>query len=69
MKPYRGILNIVCLERATCPNGRRKNVTPTCVECPAAEIQILNLDRKVIKRFRGWQAGRVRTKKTVNPKP
>ena len=46
MKPYRGIIRIVCLKKTGCLRSLRKDVEPGCLDCPQAETIIENLAAK-----------------------
>ena len=51
MKPYKGIIRIVCERKKGCLKNLKKNVQPGCLDCPHAITEILDLDEKVL--FKG----------------
>lgn len=48
MTPYRGIIRISCRAKKACPKKFNKDVQPSCVECPDACVEVLDLDGRVI---------------------
>jgi len=63
MKPYKGIIRIICKRtKGGCLRNLQKNVKAGCMDCPDAETQILDLDDKVIYRYRSPE---VRTGKRI----
>lgn len=52
MKPYRGIIRIICQRKKGCLKNLKKNVQPGCLDCPEALTEILDLDQKVLFKYR-----------------
>lgn len=53
MTPYRGIIKIICnRKKGGCLRNLRENIKPGCMDCPEAETRILDLDDKVIYKYR-----------------
>lgn len=46
MKPYKGLINIICSLEAECPKGLTENVQPECVDCPDCVFWIVDLEGK-----------------------
>jgi len=52
MKPYKGIVRISCGKKKGCVKNLRENVQPGCLDCPQAVTEILDLDEKVLFKYR-----------------
>jgi hypothetical protein len=52
MKPYKGIIRIVCERKKGCLKNLKKNVQPGCLDCPKGTTEILDLDEKVLFEYR-----------------
>ena len=52
MKPYKGIIRIVCKKKTGCLRNLKTNVKPGCMDCPQAVTEILDLDEKVLFEYR-----------------
>ena len=52
MKPYKGIIRISCQGKKGCLKNLKKNVQPGCLDCPQAITEILDLDEKVLFKYR-----------------
>jgi len=48
MKPYRGIIKIVCRKKGGCLKNLKENIKPGCIDCPEAKTQILDLEDNVL---------------------
>ena len=65
MKPYKGIIRIVCGLKKGCLRSLHKDVQPGCMDCPKAITQIINLSGEVLYEYKSpaQRTGR-RLKKT-----
>jgi len=46
--PYRGIVRLSCLKKGNCPSKIFADVKAGCVTCESVQIEILDLDNKVV---------------------
>lgn len=44
MTPYKGIVRISCRAKKACPKKFTNDVRPSCLECPDAWVEVLDLD-------------------------
>jgi len=49
--PYRGIVRLSCLKKGNCPSKVFANVKADCVTCESVQVEILDLDNKVVGKF------------------
>lgn len=54
MKPYRGLIIIKCEKKKGCLRSLKSNVMPECMDCTSAITEVIDLENKVLFKYRGW---------------
>lgn len=52
MKPYKGIVEIVCLKKSGCLRNLGKDVQPGCMDCPEAVTRVKGLEGETLFEYK-----------------